>query len=973
MILRSVIGWLSRLPVLLGALSAFCQAASLEIVVQRGPDLEATAVVYSPDGRVIASAGESEAIRLWDRASGDLVKTLPGHAERVTGLDFSPDGRWLASSSTDGSVKVWDYRAGQLVHLFTNHIGNWVRRVAFSRDSRWLAPAAYDGKMSLWDVASGAVVRTLPTRARIADVLFTPDGRFVVTASREENSPLIRFWSTATGEPALTLNHSNALVCIAISRDGKLLASGGGQGVVNLWELPAGRWLRRVVTAEQASAMDIDLSPDGRRLAVAGYWENTVWATDTGALLSRLRGHEDATMQVAFSPDGRELASSSADASVRLWNVRNGSVKHILARRPPNTPVTSVAFSADGRFEALGTVDGIVRVWSGNDGSFRYELRGHEGPVLSLGFSADGAWLYSGSADRTMRVWDMAHGSVAVIHPYFDRVDAMGTLAVGGTQGWIASASGPLASPSLDHSIKLWSAHSDRPLRILNGHVASVRSVAFTPGSDLLASASVDGTVKLWNARSGDCLRTLTNTVFAETLTFLPGARWLAAGMADGAVRILETNFLSTVREWRAHSRPVQTLALSGDSRWLATAGADRTVAIWDWETGRELRRFTNVSAQYLPLAFHPRQPVLAFAQRDETVVHASIETGEILFQRTLFPHGEWLAWNPSKAFYMASPHGEEHARLRFSGQLVPVYPLQLYRSELRRTQNLLAAIAGPAPALAPKNFALWWYRYPHKRAWLDFGLAVTLPVVVFYLWRGWRADRQRRAQESFSRQLLISQEAERKRIAGELHDSLGQNLLIIKNRLYLAQQAAAGTAPAGALAEISQTVSQTIQEVREISYNLRPYQLDRLGLTKAVQSVVQKVAVSRSLSIESHIANIDGIFPSEGEISFYRIVQESLNNIVKHSDAATARIAIEASNDQIRMSIADDGRGFDYHGMMHDQRRPRGFGLTGLGERVRILGGHFTCDSAPGRGTRLTFELPIPPNNEKDHPPPAG
>ena len=960
MVGRSVKDWFSRLLVMLGVWATACLAAPVEIVVQRGPDLEATAVVYSPDGRVLASAGESEAIRLWDPTSGDLIKTLPGHAERVTGLAFSPDGRWLASSSTDGSVKVWDYHTGQLVQLFTNHIGNWVRRVAFSPDSRWLAPAAYDGKVSLWDVARGTVAHTVPTQARISDVRFTPDGQYLVTASRETDAPLIRFWSVATGEPALMLNHSNALVAIAISRDGKLLASSGGDGVANLWELPAGRWLRRVVTAERATAFDVDLSPDGGRLAMGGYWEDTVWATDSGALLNQLRGQEDATMQVSFSPDGRELASSSADASIRLWNVRDGSLKRILARRPPNTPVTSLAFSADGRFEALGTVDGIVRVWSAQDGSFRYELRGHEGAVLALGFSPDGSWLYSGGADRTMRVWDMARGTVSTIHPYFDRVDAMGTLVVGGREDWIASASGRLAGPDLDPAIKLWSSHSDRPIRILTGHTGSVQAVAFVSGSDLLASASADGTVKLWNARDGQCLRTQTNGAHADALAFLPGAQWLATGLADGTVRILETNRLATVRQWQAHGRPVQSLAVSGDGRWLATAGADRTVAVWDWETGREVRRFTNVISQYLPLAFQPGQPVLAFAQRDDTMVHAEVETGEVLFQRTLFADGEWLAWNPAKAFYMASPHGDRHARLRFSDQLVPVYPLELYRSELCRATNLLAAITGPAPALAPKNFARWWYWYPHKRAWLDSGLTVVSIVVVFYLWRGWRADRRRRAQEAFSRQLLISQEGERKRIAAELHDSLGQNLLIIKNRLYLARQAANGTAPAEQLLEIEQTVTRTIAEVREISYNLRPYQLDRLGLTKAVQSVVDRISDSGFLEIESKLADVDGVFSPEQEINFYRIVQESLNNVIKHSDAARALISIQRAPGVLVMGIEDDGRGFDLRQTLNDPKT-RGFGLTGLGERVRILGGTFECDSAPGKGTRLTFRIPIP------------
>jgi signal transduction histidine kinase len=486
-----------------------------------------------------------------------------------------------------------------------------------------------------------------------------------------------------------------------------------------------------------------------------------------------------------------------------------------------------------------------------------------------------------------------------------------------------------------------------------------VYSLAFNAGSDLLASASADGTVKLWNARDGQCRSTLTNKVYAETLAYLPGAQLLAAGMADGTVEILTTNDLATVREWPAHSGRVQSLALSDDGRWLATAGADRTVAVWDWQTGRELRRFTNVISQYLPLAFYPHQPVLAFAQSDDTVVHANVETGEILFQRTLFADGEWLAWNPAKAFYMASPHGDRHARLRFIDQLVPVYPLELYRSELYRGTNLLAAIAGPAPVLAPKNFARWWYWYPHKRAWLDSGLTAVSLVVVFYLWRGWRADRRRRAQEAFSRQLLISQEGERKRIAAELHDSLGQNLLIIKNRLYLAQQAENGAAPAEQLHEIEQTVTRTIAEVREIAYNLRPYQLDRLGLTKAVQSVVERISASGFLQIESKLADVDGLFSPEIEINFYRIVQESLNNVIKHSDAARALISIQRAHGMLVMGIEDDGRGFDLRQTMHDAKT-RGFGLTGLGERVRLLGGTFECDSAPGKGTRLTFKIPI-------------
>jgi signal transduction histidine kinase len=231
---------------------------------------------------------------------------------------------------------------------------------------------------------------------------------------------------------------------------------------------------------------------------------------------------------------------------------------------------------------------------------------------------------------------------------------------------------------------------------------------------------------------------------------------------------------------------------------------------------------------------------------------------------------------------------------------------------------------------------------------------------------RGWIAERSRRAQENVSRQLLVSQEAERKRIAAELHDSLGQNLLIIKNRLYLAEKDADGQTRAAQLREISQTVSQTIDEVREISHNLRPYQLDRLGLTKAVHSIVKKLAASGALRIECDLANVDGLFGPEGEINFYRIVQESLNNVLKHSDAAAARIVVGRANGKVTMHIEDDGKGFDHRKVVRDKEHPRGFGLTGLAERTRILGGNFECDSAPGQGTRLRFVIPIPTKYEQ-------
>jgi WD40 repeat protein len=942
-----------------------------ELVVQNGAQTEVAAVCWSPDGRLVASSGESATIRLWDSKSGDLVRTLPGHPERVFGLAFSPDGKWLASSSTDGSVKAWDYRSGRLLHLFTNHIGNWVRRVTFSPDSRLLAPAAYDGKLCIWDVQTGRVAQTLPTGERVGDVRFTPDGRFLIAASRDDQ-PRIRLWDLASGKVSLVLTQSRRVEAIALSGDGKLLAAGDGEGTVTLWELPSGRELRTFVVPGRDKVVDLDLSPDGRSLATAGQWVDRVFATDTGALKFEMRGHEDATFRVRFSPDGSELVSGSPDCTVRIWNARNGKPRLVIPARPPDTPITSIAFSRDNAFEAVGRVDGVVRVWAGRGGGFKYELRGHAGPVYALAFSTNGEWLCSASADRTVRVWDTAHGTISAIHPFFDRRDSMSTVAFGGTEGLLATAAGAWSGLGFDTDVTLWETHFDRPVRRLHGHSASVGAVAFVPGVDLLASAARDGTIKLWNARTGACLRTLTNSVAVQTLAFMPGARELVVGRVDGTVALLETNALGLLREWAAHNQPVQSLAVSGDGRWLATAAADGKVAVWDAATGREVRRFTGATSQYLPLAFYPGEPVLAFAQTDEMMVHANVQTGEVLFQRVLFPDGEWLAWNPAKALYMSSPHGDDHVRVRFGDQLTPVYPLTLYRRELNRPGNLLEALADPVPAIGPRNFGLWWYRYPYKQLWLYGGATVLAIVVAVRLRRGLIAERRRRAQEHITRQLLLSQEAERKRIAGELHDSLGQNLLVVKNRLYLAEQQVSGPATQQ-LRDISQVVSETLQEVREISYNLRPYLLDRIGLTKAIEGLVKKVAGSGNLDLRSELVEVDNLLPQEGEINFYRIVQECLNNILKHSDAATARIAIERFDGRITMTIEDDGRGFDSRRILGHPEAAHGYGLTGLGERVRILGGEFTCDSAPGQGTRLHFDIPVAKKDEANHKNPGG
>jgi ligand-binding sensor domain-containing protein/signal transduction histidine kinase len=256
-----------------------------------------------------------------------------------------------------------------------------------------------------------------------------------------------------------------------------------------------------------------------------------------------------------------------------------------------------------------------------------------------------------------------------------------------------------------------------------------------------------------------------------------------------------------------------------------------------------------------------------------------------------------------------------------------------------------------------PPFYQTWW-----------FVALVSLGVVgAAYLVYEDRVSRMRRAQaaqQAFSRQLIVSQESERKRIAAELHDSLGQRLVVINNLALMCLQSPADNGEAHRrVEEISAEASQAIGEVREISYNLRPYKLDRIGLTRAVEAMIRAAAAASGIVFTADVDQIDDAFPKESEINFYRIVQESLNNIVKHAHATEAGVTIRRDGNRLVLTIRDNGKGFTPGTGVADGQ-PGGFGLLGISERAQLLGGRPSIHSAPGQGTTISIAIDLRGNH---------
>ena len=265
----------------------------------------------------------------------------------------------------------------------------------------------------------------------------------------------------------------------------------------------------------------------------------------------------------------------------------------------------------------------------------------------------------------------------------------------------------------------------------------------------------------------------------------------------------------------------------------------------------------------------------------------------------------------------------------------------------LRRPRDVVL-ISGPP----------WWTW--KKTAGLVGVLLTTLAVAflwVYFLRR--RLKRQQAAQLVFSQHVLGKLEEERHRIAVNLHDSLGHSLLVIKNHALLATQSPQGFETQSRMSQISTITTQAIEEVRRIAQGLRPSQLDRLGLAEAIRASVNRASGDSPISFATRIENIDGLLDKDAEIHVFRIVQEAVTNVVKHSSATEAAVVVKKMENTISLSVRDNGCGFD-PAQPATPPQNLGYGLAGLAQRVKILKGSLNLESQMNAGTRLTVEIPF-------------
>ena len=537
-------------------------------------------VQFSPDGKKIVTASRDKTAKIWDVASGKLLANLTGHTFYVYDARFSPDGKKIVTASGDKTVKIWDASSGKLLKDLTGHTGS-VNSVQFSPDGKKIVSASWDKTGKTWDVSSGKLLVDLKGHTdSVYFAIFSPDGKKIITASGDKTA---KIWDASSGKLLVVLyGHTGSVTSVQFSPDGTKIITASEDKTVKIWNTGSGELLGNLV-GHSGWIRSVQFSPDGKKIVSASR-DSTVklWDVDSGNLLADLTGHSDNVRSAQFSPDGKKIVSASDDNTAKIWDASSGQ---LLANLTGYTYwVSAASFSSDGKKTLTASWDNSAKIWDAISGRHLVDLNGHTGWVSSVQFSSDGKKIVTASWDNTAKIWDAASGNLLA-----DLTKHTAWI----TSVQFSSDGKKVLSASWDKTTKIWDAVTGNLILDLSGLTDSINSAQFSPDEKKIVTASVDKTAKIWDVNSGNLLIKLSgHTDNIRYAQFSPDGKKIVTASEDNTAKIWDVNSGTLLKSLTGHTSSVNTAEFSPDGKKIITASWDNTAKIWDSGTGILLYTF---------------------------------------------------------------------------------------------------------------------------------------------------------------------------------------------------------------------------------------------------------------------------------------------------------------------------------------------------------------------------------------------
>ncbi|QQS47794.1 MAG: AAA-like domain-containing protein [Acidobacteriota bacterium] len=561
---------------------------------------------FSPDSRILATAGKDNLVRLWDLSNRRLLAELRGHQNQIWRVAFSPDGKTLASAGWDNLVKLWDVESGREIHTLEGHT-RYVCGLDFSPDGRMLASSSWGGNINFWDPSSGKKLRTLRGhRDWVWSVTFSRDGRSLVSTGEDKT---VRIWDAATGRRIHTFaDHKFSVYTAAFSPDGKLLVTGSSGGEIIVRDARTYSFIT-TLKGHTFPVNGLAFSPDGRYLASAGYDRMIrIWNASNWELADTMRGHSDEIRSIEFSRDGSQLVTASDDHGVNLWDAREIGRRDILLHR--DDLISAARFTRDGTTLAVANLS-TINFWDVESQKIKGQIR-TDFQINDLAFSPDDRIIAAALRDLTVGLWNVKTRTL------------IGKLT--GYNQWVFNlAFSPdgkyLATGDRAHKAILWDVAKRQRIHTFSVHESGVKAVAFSPDSRYLATAGDDKTIHIREVAGGRLIKSITghaNEIW--TIEFSPDGKWLASAGKDRTIKIWDWRNGTEKFTLRGHSAGVKTLSYCADGVRLASGSEDGMIKLWDPLNGTELTTLSRQSSAITDLEFSPRHSLLVSGGKDRKV-----------------------------------------------------------------------------------------------------------------------------------------------------------------------------------------------------------------------------------------------------------------------------------------------------------------------------------------------------------------